>query len=250
MKIKTAIVSYHNTLPFLHAIHRSSLKDKLDLILAAPSQCASLFSTNQVDIALVPVGALSEMEEYEFLSDTCIGCNGEVYTVAIFSNQPLESCDQIYLDSDSRTSNELARIILEDFMGLDLELKGKMVLPLEIQTNSAYVLIGDKVFEYEKSFKYKYDLGQLWKEYTGLPFAFAVWIVRKNVNKEMIKETESILNHLDITAIENKVIAADITLHQYLTEYISYNFDEAKREALAKFLSLQKSIGKRVKSMV
>jgi chorismate dehydratase len=239
MKVKTAIVSYHNTLPFLYAIQNSVLKDKLELVLTPPSQCAALYHEGKVDLALVPIGALHELQDYNLLSNTCIGSDGEVFTVAIFSNKPIENCSFLYLDSDSRTSNDLAKILLSQHFKLNLEIKGKLKFPLELEANGAYILIGDKVFEYESSFRYKYDLGKLWKEFTGLPFAFAVWIARNSVNKDLVSEIVSVLNNMNFDTIENRQIGPNVSLHQYLNDYISFDFSPEKREAMNKFLAYQ-----------
>jgi chorismate dehydratase len=242
MKLKTAIVSYHNTVPFLEAIQHSDLGNQLELFLTPPSQCANLFANGSVDLALVPVGSLQDLTDYKIIADTCIGCNGSVYTVAIFSNTPLHLCKGIYLDADSRTSNDLAQIITNEYMQIDLEVSGFTQFPFQFNDEDAYILIGDKVFEHEHKFSYKFDLGTLWKEYVGLPFAFAVWIVRNNVDLELEYEVCKVLNNLNLNQIEDEKIGPNMTLLTYLNDFISFDFDENKKLALSKYLLLQKKL--------
>lgn len=240
MAIATALVSYHNTLPFLFAFQQSEWSDHFELQIVPPSKCAQLYKNEQVDLALVPVGALSELSDYTIISDTCIGALAEVYTVAIFSNKPIHECTHLVLDADSRTSNELAQVLLKNYLNLHPEIKGNVTYPIQPEEYTAYVLIGDKVFEYEHQFAYKYDMSKLWNQFTGLPFAFAVWIIRNTVDLESRKMAEKVINSYSLDNIKNTMIGSNMSLHDYLTKFISFSFDQDKRTALNHFLKLQK----------
>jgi chorismate dehydratase len=242
MVISTALVSYHNTLPFLHAIRSSAHSEHFDLHIVPPSQCARLYREKKVDLALVPVGALSELTDYSIISDTCIGTEGEVYTVALFSVNPLHKCTHLVSDPDSRTSNDLAQILLNNYLQLQPKPDSFVAHPLVPEEHKAYVLIGDKVFENEHLFKYKYDLGKLWYDFTGLSFAFAVWIVRNNVDPKMKDIITSVINNYAVSDVENKMIGPKMHLHEYLTRYISFNFDDSKKKALQLYLDYQKKL--------
>ena len=89
-KIKVSAVSYTNSKPFVYGIMHSGILDQIDLSLDIPSVCANKLIENQVDIGLVPVAALLHIENYQIISNYCIGANGAVDSVFIFSNKPIQ----------------------------------------------------------------------------------------------------------------------------------------------------------------
>ena len=109
-KSKLAMVSYLNSKPFEFGLKNIN-QDDFEINMATPAKCASLFANGDVDIALIPVGALTDLKSYEIISDFCIGCDGEVRTVCIFSNIELAKCKKLLLDYYSRTSYLLLKIL-------------------------------------------------------------------------------------------------------------------------------------------
>ena len=239
IKEKLVIVSYHNTTPFMAVLNDEKYQDLFDIVLATPSNCARLYQEGQADLALVPVGALPDLQAFEVITDYCIGCNGKVYSVAMFSNQPIEECTHIYMDMDSLTSVKLARIVLEEHFKLDLTEISGIPKGKKDEAKAAYLMIGDKVFENESDFAYKYDLGELWKAMTGLPFAFAVWIRRIGSNENVEPLLNEIFEHgLSLCQNDTDTFTWEkMTLKEYLTDYISFDFNAEKKQAKALFLS-------------
>jgi chorismate dehydratase len=242
--LRTAIVSYHNTYPFIKAIEQKDIENRIELIKASPADCVKIFKQGLADIALVPIAALLELDQYTVISSTCIGCVGEVYSVAIFSNNPLETCTEMVLDKESRTSNLLAQIMLDKLDISKYISIGKSIKhPIEeIVDKTAYVIIGDNVFGQEHRFKYKYDLGKLWKEKTDLPFVFAVWICRKSLENNHRTYFENVINDIDLTNVPDIKLTPSLSLDIYLNIYISYALDEEKSKAMSLYLKLGKAI--------
>jgi chorismate dehydratase len=85
-KIRISAVSYTNTKPFLYGLQHSSIKDKIDLSLDMPSDCAQKLIDDVVDIGLIPVAATLSLPQWEIVSAYCIGAVGAVNSVFIFSN--------------------------------------------------------------------------------------------------------------------------------------------------------------------
>jgi chorismate dehydratase len=112
-KLKVSAVSYTNSKPFVFGLLHSDILDKIELSLDIPSVCALKLIENQVDIGLVPVAALLQIPNYHIISDYCIGANGAVDSVFIFSNKPISEIKTLKLDSQSRTSNNLARVLIK-----------------------------------------------------------------------------------------------------------------------------------------
>jgi len=113
------MVGYHNTLPFLHGLRAQA--DAYDLILDVPSECLSYFDRGEADVALVPIGALLVHDDHRVITDYCIGCVGAVETVCIYAHRPIGELDKIFLDSDSRTSQVLTKILCRNHWNIDVE---------------------------------------------------------------------------------------------------------------------------------
>ena len=244
-KLKIALVSYINTIPFIEAIKSSeNLSDNLELIIDYPAKCAELIRNKKVDGGLIPVAALPEIDGYNIFTNYCIGANGTVDTVALFSNCPIEEVGTIYLDYQSRTSVQLVQILAENYWKKDfIYLPTQKGFESNIPKNSAVLIIGDRVFEYEHLYLYKLDLAENWKHYTELPFAFAVWVAN-----DKLKTVENELNTLFEKSVSNisSHYSSLLTIDKkkftnYLTHKIDFSFDHKKQEAIKLFTNLLNS---------
>jgi chorismate dehydratase len=244
LKVKVSTVSYLNTLPFLYGINNSQLLDKIELSLDIPSDCASKLINGEVDLGLIPVAVIPYLENYHILTDYCIGADGAVDTVALYSDVPLEEITNVYLDYQSRTSVQLVKVLANNFWNITPNwIDAKEGYEKMINSTSAGVIIGDRTFELENSFKYKYDLAEAWKSYTGLPFVFACWVSNKELPKDFIEEFNAALKN-GVHNIENTLEASNPQsvskdrLVDYINNKIDYVFDENKKIALAEFQNL------------
>lgn len=241
-KIKLALVSYINTIPFIEGIRASlPLLEKLELITDYPAKCAEMIRHHKVDGGLIPIAALAEIDGYEIISDYCIGADGVVETVALFSQQPLEEVDTIYLDYQSRTSAQLVQILAKNYWKRKFKfLPTTQGFEGSIPDHSAVLIIGDRVFEYEHLYAYKLDLAENWKFNTNLPFAFAVWVGNdkvKAIEKELNAAFELGLN--DLAKHYNDLLTIDEDhFINYLSEKIDFRLDNRKKKAIQLFTSM------------
>ena len=239
-KIKVGIVNYLNTAPLIYGLKNSRIIEEIELIPDYPANLAKDLLDDTIDLGLVPVAVIPQLPQWWLMSDYCIGCEGPVASVCIFSDVPLENAERVLLDYQSRTSVELAKLLIKDYWKLDPELiDAAEDFQEHIRGNTAGLVIGDRSFTQRKVSKYAYDLGEAWKSYTGLPFVFAAWISNKPLDARFIKS----FNEANAFGVNNisKVIASldfndSVDLEEYFQKYISYNLDEAKRIALRKFL--------------
>jgi chorismate dehydratase len=236
---RVGIVSYKNTAPLMMGLQQMEQNNYIHLRQEYPSQLASLLEKDELDIALVPVAFLKGRPEYKIVSNVCIGSNQKVASVAIFSELPLPEVKEIYLDYQSRTSIQLAKILLSRYWHYDVKfIEAKQGYIDSIKGSTAGVVIGDRAFEMNKP--YVYDLVEAWRELTGMPFVFAAWISRKDLDRNFLTQFEEAnlvgLNHLKSIAQEQNYKNYD--LYKYYTENIDYKLDEDKRKALDFFLSL------------
>jgi chorismate dehydratase len=248
-KIRIGAVSYLNTKPLLYGLQQESIRDQVEIHLDYPANIAAMLENDLIDVGLVPVAIIPRLKEFHIISDYCIGCDGPVGSVAIFSESPLEKVSSILLDYQSRTSVMLGRILVKNFWNLDPEFinaNGEDFL-LEIKDDVAGLVIGDRALRQKKQSMYMYDLGQAWKAYTGLPFVFAAWVSNKRLPADFI----SLFNAANAFGIENidKVIALEQNpasdLKSYYTRNISYALDEEKKSGLKLFLTLLEEINTR-----
>ena len=75
----------------------------------------------------------------------------------------------------------LSKVIIEQYLNLDIQYAKIEIGKIELEEDEAILMIGDKVFEHEREYSHRYDLGTMWKEWTGLPFVFAVWVSRTDL---------------------------------------------------------------------
>jgi chorismate dehydratase len=239
-KIKVGIVNYLNTKPLLYGIQHSAVSDQLILIEDYPSNIARLLLDGSIDAGLVPVAVIPHLREHHIITDYCIGCNGPVASVALFSEVPVNSIEKILLDYQSRTSVALAKVLLREYWQIQPELiDTRSDYRAAIKGSMAGIVIGDRALEQRKVSPYIYDLGEAWKNFTGLPFVFAAWVSNKPLPASFIEEFNA-ANKLGIEHIEQAVAENPYTifdLHRYYTECISYELTAEKRKGLDQFLS-------------
>ncbi len=239
-KIRVSAVSYTNTYPFLNGIRKSKVMEQIDLSVDYPSACAQKVIDDQADIGIIPTAALLSLPEYYINTDFCIGTEGAVDSVFIFANKPIEEVKTLRLDKQSRTSNGLARVLIKNYWKKDVEL----VTDESIEPD-AYVLIGDRTFGKKNAVPYVYDLGEEWFNFTGLPFAFTLWVSNKKLPDSFVEEFNEALAYGVEHATD--VIAGlpefeDFDYTKYLTEHLNFHLTAKKREAVQLYLRYLKEL--------
>ena len=245
--LKISAVSYLNTIPFVYGIQRSGLLRDYRLDLDIPSLCADKLKNGVVDVALIPVGALNDLDSFKYITDYCIGAVNTVKTVLLLSNKPLHEIREIGLDYDSRTSVQLVKVLAK--YQWKIAPLWKNLMPGQASQApgvEAIVAIGDKTFDLVKKYPYCYDLAEEWIRLTSLPFVFAVWVSTKKLPESLQNDLNSSLEygvgHIKETLEYFKdKLPAEEDCQSYLEKNISYTFDERKKEGLALFLNYLKN---------
>lgn len=240
--IKISAISYINTIPFIYGLKQSNIIDDIDLELDYPSVCAKKLINFDVDIALVPVAIIPKLSKYSIISDFCIGANGSVDTVCLYSQVPIYDVKSIALDYQSVTSVSLLKILLNQYWNLTpVLLNTTSGFEGEIDGTHAALVIGDRAFKLNEKYAYSYDLSLIWKEMTGLPFVFAVWVSNTKLSYDFINSFNKALK----TGLMNieKSIYKEIhnypsceSPENYLNHKISYELDSAKKDGMELFL--------------
>jgi len=188
-RIHLGVVSFFNSKPLIDGLDR---EPGVTLRFAVPSALPELLRAEQVDAALIPVIDLArEGRAWAIVSDACIASDGETMTVRVFSRVPPEQMTVLHVDPDSHTSVCLARVLWSRRYDRRLELRPMPSLD-KLAGCESVLLIGDKVVTAPvQQFEHQVDLGGAWKEWTGLPFVFAVWVAPKEPIAERGGEGET-----------------------------------------------------------
>lgn len=234
-KIKISAVSYTNTKPFLYGIQHSAVLDKIELSLDIPSDCAAKVIDGTVDLGLIPVAAILNVAQPHILTSYCIGSVGAVNSVFIFSSVPANEIKTLRLDSHSRTSNNLAKVLLKFYY--------KQEVTFTTDANAvtdAIVLIGDRTFGKKEDYAYAYDMGEEWMKFTGLPFVYAAWVANKTIPEDFITEFNAALElglSQRAALIRELPVNPVFDLEDYLMNKLDFELSDQKRKALELFLS-------------
>ena len=237
--IRVGAVSYLNTKPFIWGLEQSPVWSEIVLSRDFPAAIAHQLKNNQLDIGLLPVAAIAELQESFIVADYCIGSEGPVASVAIFSDVPLEEVTTIWLDYQSKTSVALAQILMQEYWHLKPHWKlGDADFINHIGGTQAAVVIGDRALELIPKHQYMYDLGAAWTAHTGLPFVFAAWVANKELPATFLTEFNEALkwgiNNMDKLIAQLPPVGYDIAT--YFHTNIRYELTNASKEGLKMFL--------------
>lgn len=240
-KIKVGAVSYLNTAPLLYGIEHSLVFEQIELSVDYPAELAKQLKEGRIDVALLPVAAIASIADAKIISDYGIAAEGNVASVALFSQVPMGEIEEVYLDYQSRTSVLLAKVLLKHYWKKEVVFKdaGEQYIK-SIEDNTAGVIIGDRALEQLNNFEYVYDLANEWKEFCGLPFVFAAWVTNKDLPQGFIHDFNQAnavgLDKIDL--IVANTVFPHYDLKKYYTQHIQYHIDDRKKQGLDKFLSL------------
>ncbi len=241
-KIRVGIVDYLNTKPLLYGIEQEPFRSRIELSGAYPARLAGMLAAGEVDLGLIPVAVLPQLPEYHIIGNYCIGTEGEIASVCLFSEVPMQEIETVYLDYQSRSSVALLKWLMRESWGINpriIQATNESYRDA-IQGTTAGLVIGDRALEQRKHSTYIFDLGSEWRAITGLPFVFAAWISLKPLPEEFVQAFDAAnglgLNYIDDIVKDNPYPAYD--LRKYYKLHLSYHLDEAKRAGMKKFLSV------------
>ena len=185
MTHRIAAVSFLNSWPLVDAL---AGRDDVQLVTDVPSQLSELLHEDRADVALIPVIEWFRGAGSAIVPGVALATGGPVDSVKLFASVPPPEIRHVAVDRGSRTSVALLRVLFAELWGVEPDFK-----VAEPQVNSlldeadAALVIGDRCFAAEKRFRdegllggagvHEIDLGETWRQMTGLPFVFAVWVV-------------------------------------------------------------------------
>jgi chorismate dehydratase len=213
-----------------------------------PSALIEGLRTGRYDIALASSASLLTLgDEYSYIPGIGICSDGPVASVCIFHKGSPGKLNKVYLDPASRTGNALSKIILEQHLSITpeyIDQGNKRPSPEALTDGEGCVLIGDSALVESTEFYYRIDLGDSWKQMTGLPFVYALWIGRKDVISDRISIPLYNAHRLGKAVIPEIIesstdlpVSRDIA-ENYLRNHIQYDVTEDAEAGLGRFLRL------------
>ena len=175
-RVRLGAVGYLNARPLVHGLDTRT--DLFDVRFDVPSRCATLLHEGGTDLGMIPsIEYLRGPEPYRIVPDLGIISDGEVASVALFSRVPLAEVRRIGLDTSSRTSAGLTRVLCREAWGIDPVFEPVPPgVAAAVEGCDAALLIGDLALflDHEAAGLTKIDLGAEWTRLTGLPFVRAL----------------------------------------------------------------------------
>jgi len=217
-----------------------------DLDFRVPAACADVLASGAADIGIVPSFELTR-QNLEVLPGAGIGCRGPVRSILLISSCPAPEIRRLAADSSSRTSVQLARVILERKFQRAPEIFSR---PPDVDAMmadaDAALVIGDPALRIDPTRLpfYVYDLGAEWWEMTGHPMVFAVWAGRKDaVTPEVVEAFRESCRYgrqriEEIVAAESAARGfAPELVREYLTRHIVHELGPRDYAGMDLFLS-------------
>jgi chorismate dehydratase len=184
-RVRLGAVGYLNARPLVYALDRSP---RFDLRFDIPSTCAALLHGGGIDVGLIPSIEYLRGGPYFIVPDLAIASRGPVASVTVFTSRPMEEVRSMAMDTSSRTSVALARVLCARRFKVDpvFESLGPD-LPAMLARCDAALVIGDHALIQSAQLRDRHpapsieaiDLGEAWTRMTGLPFVYAFWAGRR-----------------------------------------------------------------------
>lgn len=228
-------------------MQRGPQQHLVDLSFEIPATCADVVEARQADIGLVPVAEIAR-QALEIVPGVGISCRGPVRSILLVSRVPARQIRRVAVDSSSRTSVQLARVILRERYGVTPPLvRRPPVLESMLADTDAALIIGDSALRVDPE-KLPYetlDLGAEWFGLTGLPMVFAAWAGHSPLDQAKLSgivlgSYEFGLAHLD-DIVDSESLRRGVSrelARRYISGFIRYPLGPAEEEGLAAFLSL------------
>jgi len=242
-KLRVGIVNFLNSKPLAWGFLKGHHADLFAPTYHPPAMVARMLGQGNLDVGLIPSIEVQRLPQLRVLPDLCVAARHEVRSVLLLSRCPPEEIKKVALDQNSRTSVALLRILLRERWNVDPEYLHERADPERMLAEAdAALLIGDPALKVDRDRYLVHDLAGEWHALTGLPFVFAVWAVRPEVDlPELPFYFKSSLRYglssLDILVRE---AAAELGLEssevrEYLTESLSFFLRSDEIEGLEEF---------------
>ncbi len=270
-KLRISVVEYLNTAPLVWGFTEGPLAGKYELSFTVPSQCAEALRRGDVDVAIMPAIEYQRMEGMVILPGMSVAAKGEVRSILVVSKKPIDRAKRIALDTSSRSSSALVRLLAAGDWGIEPEfVDAAPDASAMLADADAALVIGDPAlrialkmeFLFAKTPRaglsgvccqgdadelpvpgfpsvFVYDVAYQWREMTGKPCVLAIWAGRREkITPEVVADFQA-SKEFGLAHIEDIAEAASVkldlpasSLESYLRDNIDFSLDEENLEGL------------------
>jgi chorismate dehydratase len=278
-KLRISIVEYLNTAPLVWGFAEGPLEGKYDLSFTLPSQCAEALRRGDADVAIIPAIEYQRIDDLVAIPEIAIAAKGEVRSILVVAKKPIEMAKRVALDTSSRSSVALVRLLARDYWKIRPEF---IDLPPDasemLQQADAALVIGDPALRISLKMDalsgkapsgerccqgdpddmpvpgfeavWVYDIAQQWREMTGKPCVLAIWAARRGaLTAEALADFQASKQY-GLQRVSEIAEAAAVKLDlppralaRYLSENIHFDLSGGYLEGLELFFEKTASAG-------
>jgi predicted solute-binding protein len=278
-KLRISIVEFLNTAPLVWGFIEGPLAGKYDLSFTVPSQCAEALRRGDADVAIIPSIEYQRIENVIALPGMAIAANHEVRSLLVVAKKPIEKAKRIALDTSSRSTAALVRMLAAEEWGIGPEFIDAAPNVSEmLQDADAALVIGDPALRISLKMEtlagkqpsgeeccqgdaddmpvpgfdtiFVYDIAHQWRQMTGKPCVLAIWAARREaVSAELVADFQASKRY-GIERVREIAEAASIkldlppgALERYLTENIQFDLGEENLAGLRLYFEKAAAMG-------
>jgi chorismate dehydratase len=278
-KLRVSIVEFLNTAPLVWGFTEGPLAGKYDLSFTVPSQCAEALQRGDVDVAIIPSIEYQRTDGVVALPGMAVAADGEVRSLLVVSKKPIDRVQRIALDTSSRATAALVRILAPGHWGIAPEFVDAAPHPSEmLKTADAALIIGDPALRISIKLDalsgnvpsgepccqgdpdempvpgfdtlFVYDVAHQWREMTGKPCVLAIWVGRKEAMTPEVVADFQASKEYGVGRVREIAEAASIKLdlpirelERYLTENVRFDLDEENLAGLRLYFEKAAQLG-------
>lgn len=261
-QLKLGRISFLNVLPIYYPLEMGIVSHPFTIISGTPAYLNGLMARNELDLSVVSsIEYARYPERYFILPDLSISCCGAVKSVLLLSQLPIPELagQNILVSTQSHTSVALLKILFAERLQQEARFIPANCTEVLAQGEqpAAFLAIGDEAlhFRHHDSYPYRWDLGEAWREWTGLPFVFALWVLQRKAiekwNGRLAGAVETLAAAKEWGRTHRGLICQDamgkgILGYQELQDYyqrLYYNLSEQEQKGLQLFYHYLTAIG-------
>jgi chorismate dehydratase len=271
-KLRISIVEFLNTAPLVWGFTDGPLQGRYDLSFTVPSLCAEALRAGKVDVAIIPAVEYQRMDGMVVLPEMAVAAKGEVRSILVLAKKPIEQAKRIALDTNSRSSVALTRLLSKGFWRIDPEFIDSPPDPAAMLAQAdAALVIGDPALRIRLKVDalsttvpdakgcgcdeavshredqivpgvdtlFVYDVAEQWRLMTGKPCVLAIWVGRRELITPEVVADFLASKEYGLARIGEIAESASLKLELpprdleiYLRDHIDFSLDAANLEGL------------------
>lgn len=251
-KTRLNAVSYLNTRPLTYGLEHGGLDHGFEILYDIPSVCARQVRTGEASAGVIPsIEYARSADPYTIVPGVSIASDGPVGSIYLFHRIPVQRIRKVAMDVSSRTAAALVRIVLHERYGLEIEsVDHPPDVTAMLERADAALVIGDPALESTDRPEPRLDLGEVWRELTGLPFVYAVWAGKENgltpgeVELLIESKNQGMSAFDEIAEVHAGDRAQPTSFYaSYLRDNLVYDLGEAEQRGLMEFYGMAHARG-------